>query len=247
MLVQIGVEGYLDRVEAVTSTLDTVPSELRHNDFGVVPALRGLRERGYYPRVIFDVGAAIGNWTGMALEFWPDSQYYLFEVLEERRGSLEELIRQTATKMSILIGGVGDIDGELPLGVTEGLFDSSLAYQGTQSRQVDCYRLDTLYSQGKIEKPNFVKMDVQGYELNILAGAGEVLSECSVILMECQFFKFCDSMNTLDKTIKVMSDLDFVPYEFVDFLRRPLDGAMGQCDFLFVKRGHWLISDNKWG
>jgi hypothetical protein len=32
----------------------------------------------------------------------------------------------------------------------------------------------------------------------------------------------------------------------VDFLRRPLDGAMGQCDILFVKRDHPLVSNHSW-
>jgi len=44
-----------------------------------------------------------------------------------------------------------------------------------------------------------------------------------------------------------MAERNFIPYEFVDYLRRPLDGAMGQCDILFIRRGHPLISDVGWG
>jgi hypothetical protein len=43
-----------------------------------------------------------------------------------------------------------------------------------------------------------------------------------------------------------MSERGFIPYEFVDFLRRPLDGAMGQCDILFIKRNHQLVSNPVW-
>jgi hypothetical protein len=64
--------------------------------------------------------------------------------------------------------------------------------------------------------------------------------------MECQFFAFCEDMQTLDKVIAYMSSRNFIPYEFVDFLRRPLDGAMGQCDILFIRKGHQLISNTKW-
>ncbi len=72
------------------------------------------------------------------------------------------------------------------------------------------------------------------------------IGAAEVLLLECQFFPFCAEMRTLDETIAQMARLDFVPYEFVDFLRRPLDGAMGQCDILFVRRGHRLIADTRW-
>jgi len=222
------------------------PSSLRHDDFGERLALRGLRERGYSPRVIFDVGAAVGSWTRMALEYWPTAEYFLFEALAERKPDLDRIAVESGAKVNVVIGGVGKEDGILTLGITDSLFDSSFAYAGSASRQVECRRLDSLYRQGKVRKPAFVKMDVQGFELNVLEGSREVFSDCSVVLMECQFFAFCESMNTLDRTIAFMSAYGFVPYEFVDFLRRPLDGAMGQCDLLFVRRGHWLVSDKRW-
>lgn len=52
--------------------------------------------------------------------------------------------------------------------------------------------------------------------------------------------------HSLDQTIAFMSEHGFIHYEFVDFLRRPLDGAMGQCDILFVRSGHPLVSDRRW-
>ena len=223
------------------------PSSLGHDEFGEWAALRGLRERGYSPKVIFDVGAAIGAWTRMALEFWPAAEYFLFEALVERKPDLDRVATETGAKVNVVIGGIGKRDGPLTMGVTDSLFDSSFAYAGSQSREIECRRLDSLHREGRVRKPHFLKMDVQGFELNVLEGSREILADCGVVLMECQFFAFCESMNTLDKTIAVMSSYGFVPYEFVDFLRRPLDGAMGQCDLLFVRRGHWLVSDPRWG
>ena len=43
-----------------------------------------------------------------------------------------------------------------------------------------------------------------------------------------------------------MVEQGFIPYEIVDILRRPLDGAMGQCDILFGRVGHPLLADNRW-
>ena len=240
MLVQVDSDQYTDRAAARPTTLSP-------DAFGELAALQGLRDRGYSPRVIFDVGAAIGTWTRTAHALWPEAKYYAFEALEERKPDLERVAAETGAKVEVVIGGVGAEDGPLTMGITASLFDSSFAYAGTESRQIPCYRLDTLHRQGRIGRPDFLKLDVQGFELKVLQGAEELLASCGVVLMECQFFRFCSSMNTLDRTIAAMSSYGFVPYEFVDFLRRPLDGAMGQCDLIFVRRGHWLVSDERWG
>ena len=91
-----------------------------------------------------------------------------------------------------------------------------------------------------------MKLDVQGYERLVLDGGERALRYADLVLMECAFFAFCESMCTLDVSIAYMAQRGFIPYEFVDFLRRPFDGAMGQCDLLFVRRDHPLASNKRW-
>jgi FkbM family methyltransferase len=229
-----------DRTSAARSTLGL-------QEFGMEAALRGLRERGFVPPVVIDVGAAAGEWTQLAIHHWPSSKFFLIEPLEERRSKLEALKAKTSTPLEILFCGVADVDGVMELGVTDDLYASSFAYSGKKTRNVPVFTLDSLLAGGRIESPDFLKLDVQGFEARVLAGAQRALTNCSVVLMECQFIKFCPDMRTLDETIAMMREFDFVPYELVDILRRPLDGAMGQCDLLFVKSGHWLVADQRWG
>jgi FkbM family methyltransferase len=214
--------------------------------FGMEAALRGLEARGYRPSVVYDVGAADGKWTELALRHWADATYVCFEPLAERRGALAALERRHPGRLLVQACGLGDEDTELSLGVTESLYDSSFAYAGRSSRTVPVRRLDTLLSRGVIPPPSFVKIDVQGFEKRVLDGGVEAVRSADLVLMECQFFPFCEDMRTLDLTVADMSARGFVPYEFVDFLRRPLDGAMGQCDILFARRGHRLLADTRW-
>ncbi|HEY6003558.1 MAG TPA: FkbM family methyltransferase [Anaeromyxobacter sp.] len=214
--------------------------------FGMEAALRGLKARGYRPAVVYDVGAADGKWTELALQHWADATYVCFEPLSERRGALAALERRHPGRLIVQACGVGDEDTELSLGVTDTLYDSSFAYSGSSSRTVPVRRLDTLLSRGIIPPPSFMKLDVQGFEKRVLDGGAAALRTAELVVMECQFFPFCEDMRTLDATIGHMSALGFVPYEFVDFLRRPLDGAMGQCDILFARRGHRLLADTRW-
>lgn len=41
--------------------------------------LASLRERGFYPRTIIDVGAFEGGWSRMAKTVWPDSCFVMIE------------------------------------------------------------------------------------------------------------------------------------------------------------------------
>jgi hypothetical protein len=52
---------------------------------GMDATLSGLKQRGYVPRVVYDVGAADGSWTRQAMTYWPDSTYVCFEPLAERK------------------------------------------------------------------------------------------------------------------------------------------------------------------
>ncbi len=226
-------------VEAPTAPIPAIP------DFGMEAALSGLRHRGYKPAVVYDVGAAIGSWTALAAAFWPDSRFYCFEPLSERRAALAELAK-TSPQVAVHHIGISDTDGALELTVTDDLWGSSFAYTGTQHRSVPIRQIATLIEVDGLPPPNFLKVDVQGFERRVLKGAGNHLATCDLVLLECQFFAFSQEMTTLDEPIAMMSQSGFVPYEIVDFLRRPLDGAMGQCDIIFVRRNHELVADRRW-
>jgi FkbM family methyltransferase len=214
--------------------------------FGMDVTLTGLKDRGYLPDVVFDIGAADGSWTRHALKIWPNARYVCFEPLVERLAALDTLVAERNSQVSIQPYGIGNADCELSLGVTDFLWDSSFAYGGNSARNVTVRKLDSLFVAGLIPRPSFVKIDVQGFEKRVIEGGENALSNTDFVLMECTFIAFCDEMRTLDKSIAFMSERGFIPYEFVDFLRRPLDGAMGQCDILFARHDHALVSDRRW-
>jgi FkbM family methyltransferase len=219
--------------------------QAQQSDFGMDATLSGLKRRGYSPAVVYDIGAADGSWTRHAMRYWPEAHYICFEPLAERQHDLAALRAEYPSRISVEACGVGDLDTTLPMGVTDFLWDSSFAYSGSVSRDVSVRRLDSMVD-NDIPAASFIKIDTQGYELKVLDGGKKAIQQADFILMECTFFKFCEDMRTLDATIAYMSERNFIPYEFVDYLRRPLDGAMGQCDILFVRRGHELVSQARW-
>jgi FkbM family methyltransferase len=163
-----------------------------------------------------------------------------------RRAALEKMASEHPGRVTIVPHGVGDVDAELSFGVTDFLWDSSFAYSGSSARKLEVRALDSLFAEGAMPPPSFVKIDVQGFERRVVRGGEKLLAGADFMLLECSFISFCEDMCTLDEMIAFMAQRDFVPYEFVDFLRRPLDGAMGQCDILFARRDHALRADARW-
>jgi len=44
-----------------------------------------------------------------------------------------------------------------------------------------------------------------------------------------------------------LGERGFRLYDVPAFAHRPLDGAAAQADFFFIRNGHPLVSDNRWG
>jgi FkbM family methyltransferase len=246
-----GVPGAADSAAAdpqlsVSSEELQAQTETKTGGFGLTSALQGLKSRGFEPRVVLDGGAADGRWTTQVRQIWPAARFVMVEALEERRLVLETLAASAPEHIQAFIGGLADVNGTLQFSVTDYMFDSSFAYGGGSARPVSTYRLDDLVSQGVMPQPDFIKLDVQGFELHVLRGGETVLSRTDCVLLECNFLKFSDAMPDLEEVVQWMGVHNFRPYEFVDFLRRPLDNAMGQCDILFVRKDHVLVADRRW-
>ena len=207
--------------------------------------LRGLSLRGFAPRAVADIGAAEGSWTRHAMQYWPDASYFLFEPLEERDKQLAELAR-THRRIQIFKMALGRSKAELTMGVTDDLYGSSLAYAGRSSRIVPVESLDTLLAEGRISAAEFLKIDVQGFEFEVLGGAERFLSGVEVAVIETYFFRFAPMMSLLHEMIAYMVARGFRPYELVDQLRRPYDGAAGQCDVCFVRNNSSLLAVGQW-
>ena len=213
---------------------------------GLNVCLTGLASRGYAPACVLDIGAGSGHWTKEALRVWPKARYVLFEPLRERQAALEEL-RNLHSNVDYILAGASDGPGRLSLGIyPDRLDESSFCYDGPENRAVDMVTVDDLMRQGRFPQPQFIKIDVQGFEIKVLTGAAAAMAACDLILMEMHFYRFAPSMVLLHEVIDWMARRNFLPYEVVEVLRRPYDGAMGECDMLFARKDHRLATTARW-
>jgi len=83
--------------------------------------------------------------------------------------------------------------------------------------------------------PYLIKIDVQGAELDVLAGGQTTLSQAEFVLLEVSLFQFFQQGPIFCDVVGYMKSKGFVPYDILGLQYRPLDRALSQIDISFVK------------
>ena len=69
--------------------------------------------------------------------------------------------------------------------------------------------LDTVVRLRNFPKPDFVKMDVQGAELDIIKGATETLKTCKHLILELQVVEYNKGAPLRDEVISYLKTIGF--------------------------------------
>ncbi len=207
-----------------------------------------LKERGFNPGTIIDVGVAFGTPDIYCLS--DEATLVLVEPVIEFREYINEIKKKR--QALVYYGAVSSEDGELKLWVTPDMTTSSFlvpmnATNDAKQRTVPCWKLDTLHRQDNWHEPYFLKIDVQGAELLVLDGATEVLKQTEIVLLEVSLFSFSPGLPDFFDVISYMKHRGFVVYDMFNGHNRPLDRARGQIDVAFVKENGIFRKDTRWG
>lgn len=215
--------------------------------------LEDLRQRGLKCSSFIDVGANNTAYSRMVKEVFPEAAACLIEPQQEMLPHLENFAATFAHTVFFL-AGAGAKKGKLTLTVWDDLAGSSFLpgpdeklREIDKQREIDIITIDDLINERKIEMPQFIKLDVQGFELEVLKGASKAFGETEVFILEVSLFA-SDSpdMPVFAEVVNFMAERDYVVYDFPGFLRRPADGALAQCDLCFVKKEGMFRKSNSW-
>jgi FkbM family methyltransferase len=205
---------------------------------------RHFRNLGFIPRAIIDVGVFKGTYE--LYDIWPEAQLLLIDPLMEVEPAMRYICDHRKSPASYVVCAAGDRIGQTHLHCSDDLAGSAIA-SDTGERTVPMYTLDSLEIHLGTGPPYLLKIDVQGAEASVLAGASRILPQCEVVLLETQLFDFHGTGNTLPELITFMKSRGFVPSDFYDGLCRPLDGSLGQIDVAFVKVDGQFRQSHAWG
>lgn len=133
-------------------------------------------------KTVFDVGANIGNWSALALKYNPNLDIHCFE---PSKATYEILTKQEFIG-SVFFNqlGLSATQGEIPLyifgedGATNSIHQREIfSNVNTQTESITLDTLDNYCQRLQIEQIDLLKIDVEGYELEVLKGAKEMLKQ----------------------------------------------------------------------
>jgi FkbM family methyltransferase len=165
--------------------------------FGV----RWYRDIQFFPNgskldTVLDVGANTGQTALTVVRYFPKSRVYSFEPVPS---TFQELVWNIAKHPNIeaICCAMGDSQGSArittePLsGSNTLLLDVGLNPNPKSLLQVQVNTIDAFCAEREIQRVSLLKIDTEGYEINVLRGAERLLAEGRIdfILAECDFFR----------------------------------------------------------
>jgi FkbM family methyltransferase len=146
------------------------------------------------PIVIFDVGAHRGHYaTDLARVFGERSRIYCFEPSAPLFADLKTCLG-TFPNFELYQLGLSDKDESVELydyGYSiPSMVSDVVGLAGGRAftvENVSTVRLDQFCKEHQVERINFLKVDVEGYDLKVLKGAKEMLSSANVDFVQFEF------------------------------------------------------------
>lgn len=217
---------------------------LRH---GVAPSIEHddlLSGRKF--RSVVDVGANVGQFAIWAADVLRADRIVCVEPLPKTVERLRHVVpRLRPCEVEIVVAALGSTPSRQLLHVTAAADSSSLlsvaaaarvrpALQETETVEVDVLVGDDALP-GPFEKPLLVKLDVQGAELDVLAGMPKLLAVADAVLVEVSFAPLYDGQADPSAVVAHLLSAGFTLTGVARVPGSPSPWALHQADLLFER------------
>jgi FkbM family methyltransferase len=203
--------------------------------------LIALRDKGYYPDTILDIGAYHGVWTDSVKMIYSKSEYHLFEAID-----YDELKKfKPDPKVKIYNVILNEKEEDVNWYQMKNTGDSIFREQTRHFSKCEIIKrksidLNTIISKNNIlqeSKNILIKIDCQGAEIPILKGATSILEKTDFIILELPMFgQYNEDVPTFLEHIMFMDNIGFIPYEILEASYEY--GFNIQIDMLFINKKH---------
>lgn len=204
-----------------------------------------IREKGI--RGILDIGAHTGEWSLEIARHFPEVPIYAFEPLEDCFQALESKKSQLPQLQAYHIA-LGDTSGENIIYRSSNPSSSSLLKMGdlhkkaapkssgSTEEKIITNTLDQIAAEYQIDGPLFAKIDVQGFEMQVLRGGLKTLEKTAVLLCETSFQPLYEGQHLFEDVRMFLKSVGFDYAGEQESILNPVDGSILQGNSFFINR-----------
>jgi FkbM family methyltransferase len=193
-----------------------------------------LRRLGFTPCTVLDVGASDGRWSEIAIGFFPDAHYVLFEHQVCHSDGLSRFQERHRERVTIVTKAVGRKSGFSYFDASDPFGGALRNAAGDRVIEVGVTSLDETVADLKSQSPYLIKLDTHGYERSILDGSGATLQKACALVIEAYNYKLTDECMLFWELCSYLQQLNFRPVAIADTMRRRYDQTLWQMDLFFV-------------
>src|SRR3990172_10332750 len=201
--------------------------------------LQRLKNLGFMPKTILDIGAQKAHWAAPVHEIWPDADIYLVEANRDHEAYLKSLSWATGFKIALL----GDKKRKKvkyyastnPDTGGNSIFKEQTSYfDNCETRLMPITTLDSIAKAWSLPKIDLIKIDTQGSELNIIMGGEKTIKSAEFIILELQNLEYNLAAPDAAIVMNEMKKRGFTLFDITQIHYLP-NGDMVQFDAVFVK------------
>ncbi len=175
------------------------------------------------PKIGFiDVGARDG--THERINLFRDRIQQVLVEPDPAEAERLQIASNDGKQYSVIPVALGNIDGEIDLHVTVNpycasalrvnheylkQYDIDRHFQLKETSKTPCSRYDTLFCKGALPVPHAIKIDVQGFEYQVLEGFGKHLQDCLALEIETHFYPIYQNQRTIGEMVRFLESYNF--------------------------------------
>ncbi len=200
-----------------------------------------LKQKGYVPDTILDIGAYHGYWTRDMKPIYPHANYHLFEAID-----YQELAKYRHDKLVnvyhlLLNDKIEQVKWYEMKNTGDSIFkEKSYHFTNCEGITRETVDLNTVISQRNLfqdSKHIFIKIDCQGAEIPILKGATSILEKTDFIVLEVPLFgQYNEGVPTFLEHVEYMNSIGFVTYDILE--SHYIHDFNMQIDIMFINKNH---------
>ncbi|MBO6609852.1 FkbM family methyltransferase [Altererythrobacter sp.] len=189
---------------------------------------------------VIDVGGNVGQFSLFASHRWPTALIHAFEPIPDQS---DRFAAVHGNRVTLHRCALGEKEAKLPIHIASRKDSSSLLPLGNRQKtmfemdeigtiEVSVKRLDEVLDANQLPQPALLKIDVQGFEYEVLRGATRLLDHFSHIYVEVSFIELYEGQKLDSEITAMLNALGFMLSGQFNITRDP-GGNLVQADLLF--------------